>query len=115
MGRFHRRPHRSLYCRGFAAASVYPLRFRLVAAAGGALARPAGAAPACWRSSAKAATRAPLRRRPIWFCAGKNASHNQLGAIKTTRLASGRKRQLRAADTAIANRDLEINPPQSHA
>jgi transposase len=67
-GKFHRHPHRSLHARGFAAASVNPLRSRLFAESVGAWAKTGGRRRARrWLSSAKASTRAPLRRHPIWF------------------------------------------------
>ncbi|MGH6864279.1 MAG: IS110 family transposase [Methylocella sp.] len=121
-GKFHRHAHRSLHASGFAVAIVNPLRSRLFAEAVGALAKTDGADArmlAIMGESLNPGAVAPpsdlveslqeLVRGRAAAIAARTAILNQLGAIKTTRLATELKRQLRAVDTAIANLDIEIN------
>ena len=120
-GKFHRAADRSLDAGGFAVAVVNPLRSRLFAQAVGAWAKtdgvdcrmlailgeslePDGSAPP---SELMEGLQELLRRRDAALAA-RTALLNQLGATTAPPAVIEIKRQLRAAETAIANLGEEI-------
>ena len=120
-GKFHRAAHRSLDAGGFAVAVVNPLRSRLFAEAVGALAKTDGVdcrMLAILGESLEPDASAPpselmeglqelLRCRDAALAA-RTALLNQLGATTAPPAVIEIKRQLRAAETAIANLGEEI-------
>ena len=119
-GKFHRAAHRSLHAGGFAVAVVNPLRSRLFAEAAGALAKTDGVdcrMLAILGESLDPGAIAPadelieslqeLTRCRDAAVAARTALLNQLGATRARPAALEIKRQLRAAETAIANLGAE--------
>ena len=120
-GKFHRAAHRSLDADGFAVAIVNPLRSRLFAEVVGALAKTDGAdcrmlailgeslePGATTPASAYMENLQELLRCRDAATVARTALLNQLGATTAPPAATEIKRQLRAAETAIANLGSEI-------